>query len=148
MKKAIFLCLAMFLIVSFIPQADAAATMSERLKGKILLQVEENGEAWYVNPADNYRHFLGRPADAFQIMRELGLGINEANYDKFDGYAPSYLAGKILLRVEANGEAYYVNPLDLKMNYLGRPSDAFRVMRELGLGITNGNLDKVKIHAN
>ncbi len=42
--------------------------------------------------------------------------------------------------VEQNGEAYYVNPDDLKGYYLNRPADAFRIMRELGLGITNNKL--------
>lgn len=39
-------------------------------KGRILLQVEGNGEAWYVSPGDGKRYFLGRPADAFRIMRD------------------------------------------------------------------------------
>lgn len=39
-------------------------------KGKILLQVENNGEAWYVGQ-DAKRYFLGSPADAFKIMRNL-----------------------------------------------------------------------------
>ena len=46
-------------------------------KGKILLQVENHGEAWYVYPKDGKRYFLGRPQDAFSIMRNLGLGITD-----------------------------------------------------------------------
>lgn len=55
---------------------------TEGQKGKILLQVENNGEAWYVNPDDGKRYFLGRPADAFQIMRKLGLGISNNDFEK------------------------------------------------------------------
>jgi hypothetical protein len=51
-------------------------------KGKIFLQVEGHGEAWYVNPADGKRYFLGRPADAFNVMRFLGLGISNANFSQ------------------------------------------------------------------
>ena len=40
-------------------------------KGKILLQVEQNGEAWYVNPDDGKRYFLGRPADALSVLANL-----------------------------------------------------------------------------
>jgi hypothetical protein len=50
--------------------------------GVIFLQVEGKGEAWYVNPEDNKRYFLGRPADAFQVMRNLGLGISNDNFEK------------------------------------------------------------------
>jgi hypothetical protein len=32
-------------------------------KGKILLQVEGNNEAWYVSPSDGKRYFLGRPME-------------------------------------------------------------------------------------
>jgi hypothetical protein len=58
------------------------ANFAVRQKGKILLQVEKAGEAWYVNPADGKRYFLGRPADAFQAMRALGLGISNSDFNK------------------------------------------------------------------
>jgi len=48
----------------------------DKMKGKILLQVEGNGEAWYVSPVNGERYYLGRPADAFLLMRNLGLGIS------------------------------------------------------------------------
>ncbi len=143
MKKIIIiLCCILFLLPLLF--ADAS-DLSSRLKGRILLQVEEKGEAWYVEPDTKERAFLGRPDDAFRIMRELGLGISEKDFNSFGEKAPERLSGKILLRVEANGEAYYVNPIDLKMHFLGRPADAFQVMRNLGLGITNENLNKVSI---
>lgn len=51
-------------------------------KGKIFLQVESRGQAWYVNPADGKRYFLARPADAFNIMRQLGAGLSNSNFEK------------------------------------------------------------------
>ena len=57
-------------------------SLSERLSGKILLQVESNGEAWYVNPKDFKRYYLGRPADAFALMRSVGIGITNENLNK------------------------------------------------------------------
>ena len=53
--------------------------------------------------------------------------------------------GKILINVEKNGEAYYINPQDRKAYFLGRPADAFEVMKRLGLGITNENIRKIDI---
>lgn len=55
------------------------------------------------------------------------------------------LSGYILLQVESLGEAWYVNPTNYKKYYLARPSDAFKIMRELGVGITNQNLEKIPI---
>src|SRR3989339_510684 len=108
----IALTFAIFMPFSFL----SAATLAERLSGKILLQVEDAGQAWYVEPGTGKRAFLGRPDDAFRIMRELGLGISEANYNIFASKVPAKFSGKILLRVEAHGEAYYVSPGDLQMN--------------------------------
>ena len=51
-------------------------------KGKILLQVEGKGEAWYVNPADGKRYYLADGAAAFQIMRSLSVGVNNDNLRK------------------------------------------------------------------
>ena len=79
-------------------------------------------------------------------MRELGLGVSNSNFDSWNEYAPKNLSGKILLKVEDKGQAYYVNPDDLKMHSLGLPSDAFQVMRNLGLGITNDDIRKIDIN--
>ncbi|MDP2737062.1 MAG: hypothetical protein Q8O59_04795 [bacterium] len=178
-------------------------TLAQKLKGKILLQVEKNGEAWYVFPTDLKRYYLGRPDDAFNLMRDLGLGITNndlakisvANFDygnlqdsdgdglpdiienalktdpkkadsDNDGYndgeeiyndynmlgnnklsidnnLSKNLAGQILIQIEGAGEAWYINPDNLKRYYLGRPTDAFNLMKKIGLGITNNNLAKI-----
>lgn len=115
---------------------------AEKLKGNILLQVEQNGEAYYINPDNKRKYYLGRPADAFSVMRQLGLG---ATHDFISSHTiyPENVLGKILLDVEQNGEAYYIYPKDKKAYYLGRPVDAFQIMRNLGLGITNSDLNKI-----
>jgi len=179
--------------------------LTARLKGKILLQVEEKGEAWYISPVNEKKYFLGYPEDAFGIMRDLGLGITNADLEKIDVGLAEYeeqgdadgdglpdgmeeglgtdknkadtdgdgfndydevkdsfnplgagkrvlnsglvdrLQGRILLQVEKKGEAWYINPDDNKRYYLGRPADAFGIMRGKGLGITNDDLRKIEI---
>lgn len=120
------------------------STLSNKLQGYILLQVEKNGEGWYVFPSDIKKYYLGRPADAFAIMRKLGLG---AKHDFIKAYSiyPSNVLGKILIDVNDNGKAYYIYPKDKKAYYLGRPDDAFAVMRKLGLGITNNDIRKIDV---
>lgn len=128
--------------------------LANRLSGRILLQVEENGEAWYVYPGDKKKYYLGRPEDAFDIMRFLGLGITNDNLSKIPTYDNNIwtanrdiidrVRGYILLQVELNGEAWYTSPVNERRYYMGRPADAFQLMRNLGLGITNSNLDKIE----
>ncbi len=195
----------LFLIIIFLlfPYFLFASDLSSRLSGQILLQVEENGEAWYVSPETKKRSFLGRPNDAFSIMREQGIGITNkdllkipasldylsgkdssgdglpdafkvamgldvdsidtdgdgfSDYEEIlQGYNPlgpgklpidenfsQKQAGKILLQVERNGEAWYVSPDNNKRYFLGRPTDAFSIMRNLGLGISNQDLEKIE----
>ncbi len=192
-------------IIVYDGSVAAQYAFASRLKGKILLQVEDHGEAWYVEPYTLQRYYLGRPADAFGLMQSLGMGITnedlekipvaEANFagtdsdddglpdalegalgtdknnpdtdgdgynDKdeiINGYNPlgegtintdaaktETLAGKILIQTEKNGEAWYVNPDNLERYYLGRPADAFNLMRSLGLGITNTDLAKIETY--
>jgi len=51
----------------------------ERLTGRILLQVQAKGAAWYINPVDRKRYYLGDPETAYQAMRFLGVGITNSN---------------------------------------------------------------------
>ena len=168
----------------------------EKLKGKIILRVENNGEAYYIHPFKKEMYFLGRPESAFEIMRSQGIGIRNQDINKIplflmgygsdtDGdnvsdYLEDALAldakawdsdgdgfsdgselvssydplqgngarlpidedfakankGKIFLQVEKNGEAWYIDTDTSKKVFLGRPLDAFTVMREFGLGVS------------
>lgn len=149
MKKIFFILFLLFLFPSFV----GAQGLGHKLSGRILIDVQKHGEAWYVDPADGRRYYLGRPADAFRIMRQLGLGISEADFREIaaagspapgDGRLARRLSGRIILEVQKHGEAWYVDPLDLKRYYLGRPADAFRIMRQFGLGISSADLATIK----
>jgi hypothetical protein len=178
------------------------SALSDRLKGKIVIKTEDQGKAYYINSATKYSHYLGRPADAFNVMRDQGVGVTNQSLNKIpiavsnlsgndsdgdgltdifegavgtdknsadtdeDGYNDreeirnqynpkgqgklninqdfiEKQKGKILLQIERNGEAWYVNPEDGKRYFLGRPDDAFQVMKDLGLGISNEDFGKL-----
>ncbi|MCX6800404.1 MAG: hypothetical protein NT091_04645 [Candidatus Falkowbacteria bacterium] len=59
---------------------DLVYAFASQNKGKIFIQVESKGEAWYINPSDAKRYYLGRPKDAYIIMRELSIGINNEDF--------------------------------------------------------------------
>lgn len=58
------------------PSIDAS--MVNRVKGKILLQVESRGQAWYVNPADGKRYYLKDGDVAYELMRRFGRGVKNS----------------------------------------------------------------------
>lgn len=132
-----------------------AAELRDRLAGRILLDVANYGAAWYVDPVARERLSLGRPDAALAVMRRVGLGITDANLalipvagaDGIPGALAARLAGRILLQVEAHGEAWYVDPLTGRRHFLGRPADALRVMSALGLGISVADLALIPVAA-
>ncbi len=54
-------------------------TLANRVKGKIVLQVQSKGEAWYINPKDGKRYYMKDGGAAYQIMRFLSLGITNSD---------------------------------------------------------------------
>ena len=56
--------------------------LTNRLKGRIVLQVESRGEAWYINPVDGKRYYLKDGSAAYQVMRYLSLGITNSDIQK------------------------------------------------------------------
>lgn len=183
-------------------------TLANKLKGYILLQTENQGQAWYVNPKTGKRRYLANGQAAFNLMRSLGLGISDANLRKLpvgldnrfygsfedsdgdelpdvlerpigtsvlnsdtdgDGFldgrevANSFdpwrvnqrwpldvkllesVKGKILLQVNAAGEAWYVYPKNGKRYFLADGATAFQIMKYLGLGVSNQDLAKIPV---
>jgi hypothetical protein len=198
MKKIFFIALIFSIILPNIAKGSFSPT------GRILLQIEDKGQAWYISPIDQNRYFLGTPGNAFQIMKGLGVGISnsdlqkipigisttscidsdqdgvcdnleeaigtdknikDTDHDGFDdrneldnGYDPLKVGkkiidkkfteknlGKIFLQVENKGQAWYVEPVSQKRYFLGRPLEAFQIMKTFGLGITNADLEKITI---
>jgi len=83
--KKIIIFSALAALTVFFAGAGAglgAVTLATRLSGRILLQVEESGRAWYVNPVDKKRYSLGTPAEAFSLMRKLSLGITNKDLNE------------------------------------------------------------------
>lgn len=121
------------------------SALMSRLKGYILLQTQSHGEAWYVDPVSSKRYYMKDGPTAYQMMRSFGLGITETDYAKLsnDTALKSRLRGRIVLRAQAHGEAYYIHPKDLSVYYLKNGEEAYRVMRLYSLGITNTDLAKL-----
>lgn len=137
-------------------------TLLSRVKGYILLQVQEHGEAWYVDPVAQKRSYMKDGAVAYEMMRSFGLGITDVDLNKIPKMSSTEeiknassvcvvnslanrLRGRILLQVQQKGEAWYVYPKNCRMIYMKDGASAYEIMRYLGLGITNADLEKLEI---
>ncbi len=146
-----FYCLFLLLIAFVAPSfatPTQASSLAERLQGYVLLQTQSHGEAWYVYPVDKARYYLRDGDAAYQIMRQFGLGITNANLTRlqtWDHALRTRFKGRILLQVEEHGEAYYICPKDLSVRYLRDGAAAYQVMRTCSLGITDANLRLIPI---
>ena len=56
----------------------------DRLVGMILLDIEANGEAYYIYPSDKKAYYLGRPEDSLAVVQNLGLGITNKDLTKVE----------------------------------------------------------------
>lgn len=136
--------------------------MAERLHGQILLQVEDHGEAWYIRSKDSMRYYMKDGATAYEMMRFFSLGVTDADLARIPSVAnttemngatsvcgtnafANRLRGEILLRVERHGEAWYVDPDTCRSIYLKDGAAAYEIMRFLGLGIRNIDLEKIPV---
>lgn len=139
-------------------QYDAA--LVERMLGYILLQVDQHGEAYYINPADKLRYYMKDGLTAYTMMRNFGLGITDVNLDQIEivedanemlttnsvcstNALANSIKGKILLQVEQHGEAYYIHPDTCKGIYMKDGNAAYDIMRFLSKGILSEDLAKM-----
>ncbi len=54
-------------------RTGASDAAMKQFGGKILLDTEHHGEAWYIHPVNGKRYFLGGPAAMMEIARRLAL---------------------------------------------------------------------------
>ena len=145
MRKTFFFLAA---IVGLLPSVTLASTITDRLRGSVLLQVESHGEAWYVLPTTGQRLYLKDGNAAYALMRSRGLGITSANLAKLlagNAALKAQLRGQIVLNVQSHGEAYYICPKNNSVSYIKDGNAAYTIMRTCGLGIRTSDLSQIPI---
>ncbi|MFH1457433.1 MAG: thrombospondin type 3 repeat-containing protein [Patescibacteria group bacterium] len=79
MKKIIFiLAVAVSCLLLPLTNMQAASSITNRLKGRLLLQVERGGAIWYVNPIDSQKYSVTF-ANALSLFARFALGISDEN---------------------------------------------------------------------
>jgi hypothetical protein len=142
---------------SELPEADEDEELAEDLAGEMLLDVEGNGEVYYIDPVDGGKEYLANGGAAHRLLERSALGINEENFAKLTqgtvkdeesvcetSDLGKRLKGRIVLRVEMNGEAWWIFPRNCRAYYVGTHEAAYELMRDFSLGVTKENLAKVR----
>lgn len=124
-----------------------------KMKGRLLLQVESVGEIWYVSPVTGKRYLVTKE-NAMSLFRSLSLGITNANLAKIPIYGEKQhsnymdlrykVKGRLLLAVEDAGRIWYVHPDSLWRREVTKDG-IMDIFRAHSLGITNANLAKIPV---
>lgn len=122
-----------------------------RTRGRLLLQVEDGGRIWYVQPISGER-FEVTFSNALPLFQTFAVGISNVNLDKIavshetrngDRTLASRFKGQFLLQVEDGGRIWYVFPDTLK-RYEVTWENLMSLFRSLAMGITNVDLYKIQ----
>ena len=82
MKKLTTLLIVLVLLFLLTPNnVSAANSITNRLKGRLLLQVEQGGAIWYVNPIDLQKYQVTW-ANALPLFQSFALGITDSDLVK------------------------------------------------------------------
>lgn len=141
--KFVLIC-ACLLFLWFGQTAQAAFSLS----GRIVLQVQDKGQAWYIFPPNNQRYFLKNKDEAFQKLIQLGVGISNRDFANLSNKIPSKLLGRVLIKVEDRGQAFYLDPENKTLFSLKNSDDVLKLIKTRGLGIKNADLEKIEIEKN
>jgi len=119
------------------------------VEGRLLLQVENKGEIWYVHPDDGLRYEVTL-LNALPLFRKFALGINTEDLNKVPMLHQSIskdfglkLKGKFLLDVENRGKIWYVDFGGFRHQI--KQDTLLEIFRKLSLGITNKDLEEIPI---
>jgi len=150
MKKLVLILLIIVFGLMLANFANAQ-TISERLKGRLLLQVEQGGSIWYVDTKE-FKRYSVTWANALPLFVKLSLGITDANLAKIPIYGSGQtgnqtlrnnLKGKLLLQVQQGGNIWYVDQNGYRHSVTW--NNLMDLFTKLSLGITDANLDKIEV---
>lgn len=117
--------------------------------------VEDNGynqDYWYVDPDEKVRYYLSDGISVSRLLRKQGEGIGNkvlakipqnrdqqnADYDLVHKYR-----GHILLQVETDGSAWYINPLDDLRYHIENGKAGLETLQDLAIQISSPRLNAI-----
>lgn len=154
-----FFSLVFALLVA--PQISFAATTVKKeltpaqMLGRILIQTESYGRAWYADPLTNKRFYIRNGAEAFEFFKTKAQGISNRDIKKIpnargqvaDKTLVNRFRGEILLQVEDRGLLWWVNPVDSIRYPIKNSVAAYELMKKFGIPVKNTELKKITMNS-
>jgi hypothetical protein len=145
--KKLLLCIVLLSLVILPIRNVSAQTLAERVSGRLLLQVEQGGNIWYVYPENKQRYSITF-ANALAVFENLALGISNAdlaqipkNSDTYSSAMGNRLHGRLLLQVEGGGNIWYVDMDGRRWSVTWQ--NLMPLFEGLALGITDADLARI-----
>lgn len=61
---------------------DLDNNFASKQLGRFLIQTDNNGELWYVNPDDGLRYYISSSDSLFKVVSKVGLGVSETDFQE------------------------------------------------------------------
>lgn len=123
-------------------------SFASSLSGRILLQVESRGEAWYVNPDDGHRYYMNNGEAAYEIMRYLSLGITNVDLEQIPIYVPpAQVPSDLAMFIEISDTTYdhgeALDDLTMGISYGGEAFEGMVIYRYAREGVAQHYIERV-----
>jgi len=141
---------AVTIVVGWDPEA-----IKTRYSGSVL--VENDGfekNYWYVDPSTKQRYLIKDGKSVSQLLKTFGQGIYDKDLAKIatstqstnvDYNFSQQRRGQILLQVEEDGQAWYINPLDNLRYHIANGQRGFDTFVNLAIEISPEKLSVIPI---
>lgn len=135
-----------FIPVSLYSQKNLS--LLDRLKGRILLAVEDKGKLYYIEPRTNQPYYLTED-QAQCVLEKASLGITdqnllripEINSSATSSSLSNRLKGYMLLQVENKGQVWFVDQEGWRHKIV--KNNLISTVTKFALGIMNADLKKI-----
>jgi len=151
MKKLFLGFLILIWLISSQPVLAATST-AKIFAGQVIYTADKSQELWLVNLKNFKRSLVNDYKETLNLFKSKFVGISELNFKKITEVDSKLknnedlakkVAGKIILRTEKKGEAWYVSPLDLKKYDLSTSSAFFKNLPLLATQVTPEQLAQI-----
>lgn len=147
---------AIALVVGGVGERVSAASVMGRVKGNILLSVDDKGALWYANPKDNKRYALvdSQKNVAWSQWFAIAKVVTDAEFKTIpEGTIQTVRVGKTMAKptaytgalVRAGSALWYVSPRDGRRYHLNGDKSIIAILSKLALGIRQRDINTIAI---